>query len=150
MARDDKKQSKITEENVAEAERLFAIWERTYEDRKKLGLHSQGAFGATYDIGNQAAVGFFLKAKTALSKKAAKGFATGLNCKIEDFSPRIAAEIAGMTAYTEDASEILKRYEKSTEKVKAAIDELTSLPPEEADKLATILESIRATYAKKN
>ena len=91
------KKSKITHENLDESARLLEIWNQTYQKRKEVGLHTQGAFGDVYGIGNQAAVGFFLAGKTALSKKAAKGFATGLGCKIEDFSPRLAAEIADLS-----------------------------------------------------
>jgi hypothetical protein len=87
----EKKQGKITAENLEEARRLWAIWEKTYEQRKASKLNTQGAFGLEYGIGGQAAVGFFLKGRTALSLKAAKGFAKGLGCQIGDFSPRLAA-----------------------------------------------------------
>lgn len=80
----------ITEQHREEARLLLKIWEDTYDERKRLGLHTQGAFGQEYSIGNQAAVGFFLHAKTALSLKAAKGFAKGLGCQIADFSARLA------------------------------------------------------------
>lgn len=70
---------------------LSEIWDKTYSDRKKSNLHTQGAFGAEYGIGGQAAVGFFLAGRTALSLKAAKGFAKGLGCLVSDFSPRLAA-----------------------------------------------------------
>ena len=85
------KRGKITGENLEEARLLKAIWDQTYEDRKKVKMHTQGSFGAEYDIGNQAAVGFFLNGRTALSLKAAKGFAKGLGCRISDFSRRLAA-----------------------------------------------------------
>lgn len=76
----------ITEENIEESRRLRAIWDRT-PDRP-----SQAVFGETYNIGNQSAVGHFLNGTSALSMKAAKGFAKGLNCSIGEFSPRLARE----------------------------------------------------------
>ncbi len=87
------RRGKITPENKTEAELLLALWNNTIEERRARGLHTQSAFGAEYDIGNQAAVGFFLHGRTALSKKAARGFARGLGCSIADFSPRLAREI---------------------------------------------------------
>lgn len=66
---------------------LMAIWnavpltERGY----------QADFGEKYEIGNQSAVGQFLRGDTPLSLKAARGFAKGLNCQIADFSPRLAS-----------------------------------------------------------
>lgn len=81
------KQAKISDLNREESQRLRAIWDSTGH-----GGLSQDAFGQKYEIGSQAAVGFFLGGKSALSLKAAKGFAHGLNCKISDFSDRLAAE----------------------------------------------------------
>ncbi len=94
------RRGKVTPENLEEARLLKAIWDATYEQRRLKDLHTQGAFGAEYDVGNQAAVGFFLNGKTALSIKAARGFAKGLGCAIADFSPRIVAEIEAMAAAT--------------------------------------------------
>lgn len=91
MSNKETKRGKVTDENREEARRLTEIWDRTYEDRKKQKLHTQGAFGTEYDIGGQAVVGFFLNGHTALSLKAARGFARGLGCLISDFSPRLAA-----------------------------------------------------------
>lgn len=86
----NRRSGKVTEEHQEEARRLRAIWEASYETRKAANLHTQAAFGAKYDIGGQAAVGFFLGGRTALSLKAARGFAKGLGCQISDFSPRLA------------------------------------------------------------
>ncbi len=85
------KRGKVTDEHRKEAELLKSIWDRTYDERKLKGLHTQAVFGEEFDIGGQAVVGFFLHGRTALSLKAAKGFAKGLNCLIADFSPRLAA-----------------------------------------------------------
>lgn len=115
MSKTDDRRGKVTPENIAEAERLSAIWEETYAERKTRNLHSQGAFGLEYEIGNQAAVGFFLNGKTALSLKAARGFATGLKCNIADFSPRLAreAELAAAVANapTGHATELARRIQ---------------------------------------
>lgn len=97
MNGNDAKRGKVTAENKAEAARLKAIWTATADSRRATGMHTQGAFGDAYDIGNQSAVGFFLNGQTALSLKAARGFAKGLGCHIADFSPRLAAEIDKLT-----------------------------------------------------
>lgn len=78
--------AKITEENLEESRRLKSIWDDTGHD----GL-TQDAFGEKYGIGSQAAVGFFLNGKSAISMKAAIGFAKGLGRPISEFSPRLAA-----------------------------------------------------------
>jgi hypothetical protein len=85
------KQSKVTDEHRHEAALLREIWERKQPELRARGHGTQAAFGHEFDIGNQAAVGFFLNGKTPLSAKAARGFATGLGCRVADFSPRLAA-----------------------------------------------------------
>jgi transcriptional regulator with XRE-family HTH domain len=82
----------VTDENRAESARLRAIWESDagIAIRRKAGCYSQGDFGEAYGIGNQAAVGFFLNGKTAISLKAALAFARGLGCRVEEFSERLA------------------------------------------------------------
>jgi len=95
------KRGKITDENREEAAKLLAIWNQTKADREARGVGSQEKFGAEFGIGNQAAVGFFLNARTALSPKAAAGFARGMGCSVGDFSPRLAKMLnvaAGWTA----------------------------------------------------
>jgi hypothetical protein len=77
--------AKITDENRRESDLLKKIWEQTGHS----GL-TQAEFGYRFDIGTQAAVGFFLNGKSAISLKAAKGFARGLACRIADFSARLA------------------------------------------------------------
>jgi len=72
---------------MAEATRLRALWEKSSH-----GL-SQQVFGEKYGIGNQSAVGQFLRGQTPLSMKAAVGFARGLQCNLTDISPRLALEI---------------------------------------------------------
>lgn len=72
MNESDKKKGRVTPENLEEARRLRAIWdsEEGRKTRYVFGAVSQEAFGAVNDIGNQAAVGFFLNGKTALHSQA--------------------------------------------------------------------------------
>lgn len=90
MAGMSNRQGKITEENLREAAALLKLWNAAKDRLRESGLHTQEAFCQQFSIGNQAAVGFFLNGKTALSVKAAAGFARGLGCKVADFSPRLA------------------------------------------------------------
>lgn len=83
----DLKKATITDEHRQEAEALKRIWRSTEHP-------SQPEFGELYEIGNQSAVSQFLNGKSALSLKAAIGFAKGLGCKVEDFSPRLAMQLA--------------------------------------------------------
>lgn len=80
------KRSKITEENLAEAAKLKALW----EERKTM---NQAEFGDTYGLGNQSMVGHYLNGRSALNAKAAAAFANNLKCEVADFSPRLALEI---------------------------------------------------------
>jgi len=79
------RKAKVTPETIAESKKLKEIWD-AQEKRP-----SQTIFGETYQIGSQSAVTSFLNGKTPLSRKAAKGFAAGLGCKVSDFSQRLAA-----------------------------------------------------------
>lgn len=83
------RRAKVTPETKEEAKRLLELW-------KTRSHPGQAEFGETYSIGNQSAVGQFLRGETPLSLKAARGFAMGLGCKIEDFSPRLAAQAAAI------------------------------------------------------
>lgn len=71
----------------AEAARLRLLWD-AFNERSRT---TQAAFGEEHEIGNQSAVGQFLRGESPLSPKAARGFAKGLGCQIDDFSPRLAA-----------------------------------------------------------
>lgn len=82
----DNKRGTVTELNKEESRKLRAIWDGTR------GKPSQAAFGEMFGIGSQAAVGHFLNGHAAISLKAARGFAEGLQCDISDFSPRLAQE----------------------------------------------------------
>lgn len=87
----DHRRGRVTAEHLEEARKLKAIWQATKPQRDARGVGTQEAFGHFYGVGNQAAVGFFLNGKTALSLKAAAAFARGLGCEVRDFSPRLAA-----------------------------------------------------------
>lgn len=75
--------------NTQEASAL----KRLYKARVTM---SQQAFGDLYQIGSQGMVWQYLNGKRPLNKDAAMKFARGLNCQIEDFSPRLADELAAM------------------------------------------------------
>lgn len=90
MITQDKK-SKTTDLHREEARLLLAIWKSTKHE-------TQEVFGETYGIGNQSAVGQFLRGTAPLSLKAAIGFAKGLGCPIGAFSKRLAAEVAAASA----------------------------------------------------
>lgn len=83
------RRAKVTPETKEESRRLLQLWNTRAHA-------TQAEFGETYGIGNQSAVGQFLRGATPLSMKAARGFAQGLGCRIEDFSPRLAALAAAI------------------------------------------------------
>jgi hypothetical protein len=88
----DARKAKVTAEHLQEAQALKRLWDAA-ADRP-----SQAVFGERYEIGNQSAVGQFLRGLVPLSQKAAIGFARGLGCDIADFSPRLAARAAEVVA----------------------------------------------------
>jgi hypothetical protein len=79
------KSAKITPQHLEEAKALRSLWENRPHG-------TQADFGEKFHIGNQAAVANFLNGRSALSMKAAIGFAQGLDCGIAEFSPRLATE----------------------------------------------------------
>lgn len=87
------RRAKVTPENREEARRLRNLWEKALE------RPSQQVFGEKFGIGNQSAVGQFLRGDTPLSLNAAMGFARGLSCDLADFSPRLAAIAAKSAAF---------------------------------------------------
>lgn len=86
------RKSKVTDEHREEARLLRLAWDSRTEKV------SQAVFGEQYEIGNQSAVGQFLRGDAPLSLKAARGFARGLGVGIDQFSPRLAAEAAAIAA----------------------------------------------------
>jgi phage repressor protein C with HTH and peptisase S24 domain len=122
----DPKKAKITDEHRQEAKKLRAIW----DERKP---STQAVFGETYDIGNQAAVGNFLAGRSALSLKAAAGFANGLGCQIKDFSPRLALEadrIPSGQAPGGQVREVAQHYEMPTKRPSDGYVRLEHLSPQ--------------------
>lgn len=101
------RKAKVTEEHRQEAALLNQLWETRSHP-------SQAVFGEQYEVGSQSAVGQFLRGDTPLSLKAAAGFASGLNCKISEFSPRLAAqalayaELSGLSENKPDITELSK------------------------------------------
>jgi hypothetical protein len=85
-----------------EAKQLKEIWMSSADGRL-----AQAQFGEVYDIGGQSAVANFLNGRSPLSLKAALGFARGLKCRVQDFSPRLAKEALGIA----EALGELKEYE---------------------------------------
>lgn len=77
MFSDPNRRGKVTAENAEEARKLKAIWMREQPRLQAAGVGTQEKFGQEFSIGNQAAVGFFLNGKTALSLKAGLAFARG-------------------------------------------------------------------------
>jgi hypothetical protein len=120
------KKAKVTPETTAEAAALRRIWDSTEHA-------SQAAFGEIYDIGNQSAVGQFLRGEVPLSLKAAQGFAKGLNCKIEDFSPRLAASLIEARYYAvaeqpaPEIAELANVVEKLTTSGKMQLTEVSAM-----------------------
>ena len=95
----DSKKAVLTDENHAESAKLKQLW----DDRKHLHNLTQAEFGHQYSIGTQAAVAGFLNGTSAISLKAATGFAQGLRCNVADFSPRLAALSGAVTQTTLNA-----------------------------------------------
>ncbi|CAN7476987.1 LexA family transcriptional regulator [Acidovorax sp. LjRoot74] len=93
--REPSRKAIVTEAHKAEAAALKAIWDRVKPS-------SQKEFGAEFGIGGQSAVANFLSGKSALSIKAAVGFAQGLGCQVGEFSTRIAEQIARMSWISEE------------------------------------------------
>ena len=95
---DSNKKAKVTDEHRQEAQALKDIWNR-------VNPRSQKEFATEFGIGGQTAVSNFLNGTSALSLKAATGFAVGLGCRIEDFSPLLAAEAAQIAEVTPQISD---------------------------------------------
>lgn len=99
----DGRRAKVTAEHKEEARRLKALWD-------SLSHPSQAEFGELFEVGNQSAVGQFLRGQVPLSLKAAQGFARGLGIGLEAFTPRLAAkaaEIANMAPVEGLSSEVM-------------------------------------------
>ena len=143
----DTRRGKVTPEHIEEAKRLKALWEEAKPQLAQSGLDSQAAFGERYGIGNQAAVGFFLNGKTALSMKAALAFCTGLGCRLSDFSPRLAAEASSQIEAMSAALGI-KRTDPSLTWEAVCRSSVQLMDPDKARGVVMrFLEAVDARYA---
>jgi hypothetical protein len=125
------KKAKVTPETQEEAKRLSELWATRSHP-------SQAEFGETYGIGNQSAVGQSLRGDTPLSLKAASGFAKGLGCRIEDFSPRLAAEASSIASVSTE-----NRLLPSVAEVAARIN---TLPPRQRDLILNVASAMLNDY----
>ena len=132
------RRAKITDENRSESSRLKSIWDSRPH-------RTQAEFGEHYQLGNQANVGHYLNARSALNPKAAAAFASELKCEISDFSPRIAKEIASLTQVTQ-ASSILPSGHFGTPTAKTTLEQAVQVV---ADRLNTLSDSQRAQAAQR-
>lgn len=78
-------ENKLEQWQIEDAARLKQIFERSE--------YTQEAFGIEFDIGNQAMVGQYLNARRPLNLTAAGKFAYGLQVKIDEISPNLAAQV---------------------------------------------------------
>lgn len=83
-----------------EANDLSRIWKAAPKSKRG----TQEEFGEKWGIGSQSAVGQYLRGDIPLNFKAAMAFASGLECQISDFSPRLAGEIEGLARHAVEAS----------------------------------------------
>lgn len=105
------RQSEVTPEHLEEARRLRALWTKAQQEHKAAGSSlTQEQAGEEFGIGTQAAVGFFLNGKTALSPKAAAAFARALGCAVADFSPRLALVLETGAKPPADEAWLLSAY----------------------------------------
>ena len=105
------RKANVNKEHKEEAAQLSKIWRSTKHE-------TQAVFGEKYEVGTQSAVGQFLRGESPLSLKAARGFATGLGCRIADFSPRLAKEaeqLSGLVNLPDGpAAELVRRIETAS------------------------------------
>lgn len=71
-----------------------AVRLKKFYDERIVPKMSQTQFGISFDIGSPSMVWQYLSGHRPLNIRAAVSFAKGLDCKIEEFSPSIANEIA--------------------------------------------------------
>lgn len=152
----------VTEEHRGESRRLLSIWNRKKATLAERGWATQEKFGHQFGIGNQSAVAAFLNGRTALSLKAAVAFARGLDCKVADFSPRLAdllnespnagrsepppAPPAAASAATISGSALMRELARRLDAIPRGLrsktaDELTVLArsPKDPDALRTLI-----------
>lgn len=129
------RKAKVTEEHRQEATRLAALWDTRAHS-------SQAIFGEQYEIGSQSAVGQFLRGDTPLSLKAAAGFASGLGCKISDFSTRLARQAltyADLSGLFHDALDLTQLSKIETQLVLS----FRELPPTLRAEMLQVIDKLR-------
>lgn len=141
------KKSKITDENRAESAALLLIW-------KEKHTLSQHDFGETYDLGNQSNVGHYLHARSQINLKAALAFAAHLECKVADFSPRLARELKSfspdeITHLAEEVSTSTVRASSDTNVRQAPVIEWARLGVDLNKKPQELAQAAHHPYAEK-
>lgn len=144
MPKDESKNFRASHLEAWEIDTANAL-KRLFLEKAEL---TQRSFGARYGIGSAGMVNQYINGKRPLGLAAAIKFANGLGVQVSEISPTLAAQLPKPPSSPATA-DLLARYEQADASVQAEVDELTSLPPEEAIKLAAIIKSIRATYAPK-
>lgn len=142
------KKSKITDENRAESAALLSIW-------KEKHTLSQHDFGEAYDLGNQSNVGHYLHARSQINLKAALAFAAHLECKVADFSPRLARELKSfspdeITHLAEEVSTSTVRASSDTNTRQAPVIEWARLGVDLNKKPQELADSMHLPFATKN
>lgn len=132
----------LSEEQKLDASRLKEAWEAF--KRTNPGA-TQEKLAADCGWKTQGAVSQYMLAKIPLNLPALLKFSGALGIEPRLISPALAAQLP-----REPTIGIGKKYERASPDVRQAIDDLVDLPPDEATKLASILKSIRATYAPKD
>lgn len=140
ITRPTNRKANVNEEHKEEAARLSKIWRDTPHE-------TQAVFGEMYEVGTQSAVGQFLRGESPLSLKAARGFATGLGCRISDFSPRLAKEaeqLSGLVSPPDGpAAELVRRMSTASPDTLAMIEiALLESDPVAAKKLSPSLVNL--------
>jgi hypothetical protein len=123
------RRAKVTAETRREAALLRALWDSRPHS-------TQAEFGEQHGIGNQSAVGQFLRGELPLSLKAARGFATGLGVRVEDFSVRLAAEATAI-------AQVVPQGQLS-EEVAALAAEIDALSPIDRERVLLLCRQIVA------
>ncbi|RYF58459.1 MAG: hypothetical protein EOO27_12480 [Comamonadaceae bacterium] len=93
--------TKLEPWQLEDAARLRAL----YEAYRKAGGLKQDEFAERFGLRSQANLGHYLHARRPLNIEQAKNFATGMGVGVDQFSPRIAAQISAAAAVIEGPSE---------------------------------------------
>lgn len=97
MDKNASKKANVAPWQAEDAARLKSIFESEHNTLSQL------RFGAEYDLGSAAMVWQYLNGHRPLNITAAVAFARGLRCKVEDFSPALANQIAEAMMFARNA-----------------------------------------------